>query len=153
MNKNLTTSQKDYALFLPATSGFYSSFVGYQRKRFPYVPDNRIPSNFQNNIESLNYLNAQKGAFTYKWCLYSAGHADLDTTKIVPKEDMVRNRDRENTWLLGDSGGFQIGKGVARRLEGSKLPGCYEKTQTSIKLDGYSNGLWYVLGYSSMGCT
>ena len=25
---------------------------------------------------------------------------------------MVRNRDRANTWLLGDSGGFQIGKGV-----------------------------------------
>ena len=25
---------------------------------------------------------------------------------------MIRNRDRENTWLLGDPGGFQIGKGV-----------------------------------------
>jgi hypothetical protein len=35
---------------------------------------------------------------------------------------MVRNRDRENTWLLGDSGGFQIGKGV---WEGDwKDPNC-----------------------------
>ena len=25
---------------------------------------------------------------------------------------MIRDRDRENSWLLGDSGGFQIGKGV-----------------------------------------
>ncbi len=126
MNKDLTTAQQDYAHFLPALSGFYATYVGKQRfpdpVDGPYVPDNRIPSNFQNNVESLNYLNAQEGAFTYKWCLYSAGHADLDTTKIVPKEDMVRNRDRENTWLLGDSGGFQIGKGV---WEGDwKDPNC-----------------------------
>jgi hypothetical protein len=35
---------------------------------------------------------------------------------------MIRNRDRENTWALGDSGGFQIGKGV---WEGDwKDPNC-----------------------------
>ena len=126
MNKDLTATQNDYAHFLPALSGFYATYVGKQRfpdpVTGPYVPDNRIPNNFQHGIESLNYLNAQEGAFTYKWTLYSAGHADLDTTKIVPKEDMVRNRDRENTWLLGDSGGFQIGKGV---WEGDwKDPNC-----------------------------
>ena len=44
--------------------------------------------------------------------MYSAGHADLDVNKFAPKEDMVRNRDRQNTWLLGDPGGFPIGKGV-----------------------------------------
>jgi hypothetical protein len=116
MNKDLTESQNDYAHFLPALSGFYATYVGKQRfpdpVTGPYVPANRIPANFANGIESLNYLNAKEGAFTYKWTLYSAGHADLDTTKVVPKEDMVRNRDRDNTWLLGDSGGFQIGKGV-----------------------------------------
>ena len=126
MNKDLTASQNDYAHFLPALSGFYATYVGKQRYpdpvKGPYVPDSRIPNNFQNGVESLNYLNAKEGAFTYKWTLYSAGHADLDTTKHVPKEDMVRNRDRENTWLLGDSGGFQIGKGV---WEGDwKDPNC-----------------------------
>jgi hypothetical protein len=126
MNKDLTESQNDYAHFLPALSGFYATYVGKQRfpdpVTGPYVPANRIPANFANGIESLNYLNAKEGAFTYKWTLYSAGHADLDTTKIVPKEDMIRNRDRENTWLLGDSGGFQIGKGV---WEGDwKDPNC-----------------------------
>ena len=126
MKKDLTAEQNDYAHFLPALSGFYATYVGKQRHpdpvKGPYVPDDRIPNNFQNGIESLNYLNAQEGAFTYKWTLYSAGHADLDTTKIVPKEDMVRNRDRDNTWLLGDSGGFQIGKGV---WEGDwKDPNC-----------------------------
>ena len=126
MNKDLTATQNDYAHFLPALSGFYATYVGKQRHldpvKGPYIEDARIPANFQNGVESLNYLNAQEGAFTYKWTLYSAGHADLDTTKIVPKEDMVRNRDRQNTWLLGDSGGFQIGKGV---WEGDwKDPNC-----------------------------
>ena len=111
MNRDLTAKQNDYAVFLPALSGFYATYVGKQRHD-EYVAKDRIPSNFVNGVESLNYLNAQEGAFTYKWTLYSAGHADLDTTKFVPKEDMVRDRDRENTWLLGDSGGFQIGKGV-----------------------------------------
>ena len=126
MNKDLTATQNDYAHFLPALSGFYATYVGKQRfpdpVKGPYVEVARIPANFQNGVESLNYLNAQEGAFTYKWTLYSAGHADLDTNKIVPKEDMVRNRDRQNTWLLGDSGGFQIGKGV---WEGDwKDPNC-----------------------------
>ena len=121
MNKNLTAAQNDYAHFLPALSGFYATYVGKQRYD-EYVDKARIPSNFANGVETLNYLNKNEGAFQYKWTLYSAGHADLDTTKHVPKEDMVRNRDRENTWLLGDSGGFQIGKGV---WEGDwKDPNC-----------------------------
>ena len=126
MNKDLTTAQNDYAHFLPALSGFYATYIGKQRYPDPvkglYVEDARIPSNFNNGMESLNYLNKTEGQFQYKWTLYSAGHAELDTNKHSPKEDMVRNRDRENTWLLGDSGGFQIGKGV---WEGDwKDPNC-----------------------------
>jgi hypothetical protein len=126
MNKDLTAAQSDYAHFLPALSGFYATYVGKQRHpdpvKGPYIEAARIPANFANGVESLNYLNAQEGAFTYKWTLYSAGHADLDINKHAPKEDMVRNRDRQNTWLLGDSGGFQIGKGV---WEGDwKDPNC-----------------------------
>ena len=126
MNKDLTATQNDYAHFLPALSGFYATYVGKQRfpdpVKGPYIEDDRIPANWNSGVESLNYLNSKEGAFTYKWTLYSAGHADLDTAKIVPKEDMVRNRDRANTWLLGDSGGFQIGKGV---WEGDwKDPNC-----------------------------
>lgn len=121
MNRDLTEEQTDFARFLPALSGFYATYVGKQRFD-EYVDKSRIPSNFHHGVESLNYLNADQGQFTYKWSLYSAGHADLDTTKTVPKEDMIRNRDRDNTWLLGDSGGFQIGKGV---WEGDwKDPNC-----------------------------
>jgi|TARA_B110000908_G_scaffold8824_1_gene10912 hypothetical protein len=112
MNKNLTTSQKDYALFLPATSGFYSSFIGYQRKRFPYVDPARIPQNFTNGVEGLNFLDPKSPLFHYKWALYSAGHANLDLNKQDDREEMFRTRPRNgDSWVLGDSGGFQIGKG------------------------------------------
>ena len=121
MKQNLTAEQKDYAIFLPALSGFYATYVGKQRYD-EYVDISRIPSNFANGVESLNYLNADQGQFQYKWTLYSAGHAELDVNKHSPKEDMIRNRDRANTWALGDSGGFQIGKGV---WEGDwKDPNC-----------------------------
>ena len=111
MNRNLTATQSDYAVFLPATSGFYSTFIGKQRYS-NYVDPARIPASFKAGIESLNYLEPEKGEFYYKWCLYSAGHANLDLDKFDESEDMFRNRDRSTSWVLGDSGGFQIGKGV-----------------------------------------
>lgn len=111
MNRNLTATQSDYAVFLPATSGFYSTFVGKQRYG-NYVEPSRIPASFKAGIEGLNYLEPEKGEFYYRWCLYSAGHANLDLTKFDESEDMFRNRDRSTSWVLGDSGGFQIGKGV-----------------------------------------
>ena len=111
MNKNLTATQNDYAYFLPATSGFYSTFIGKQRYG-NYVDPARIPPSLTNGVESLNYLNPDKGAFYFDHCLYSAGHANLDLTKPDETEDMFRNRDRSTSWVLGDSGGFQIGKGV-----------------------------------------
>ena len=118
MNTDLTTEQKDYAIFLPALSGFYATFVGKQRRE-EYVENSRIP---YPSMESINWLNKKDGLFNYHWTLYSAGHAELDINKDAPKELMIRERDRENSWLLGDSGGFQIGKGV---WEGDwKDPNC-----------------------------
>ena len=111
MNSNLTAQQKDYAVFLPAVSGFYATFIGKQQSS-EYVDKARVPKNFTHGVESLNFLNPNEGQFQYKWCLYSAGHADLDITRDSPKEDMFRKRDRTSSWALGDSGGFQIGKGV-----------------------------------------
>lgn len=119
---NLTSKQKDYAVFLPALSGFYATYVGKQRHDPTYVDPVRIPSDFETGIEGLNWLNPDAAYFPYHWALYSAGHAELDVNKHSPKEDMVRNRDRSRSFILGDSGGFQIGKGV---WEGDwKNPNC-----------------------------
>ena len=109
---NLTAKQNDYAVFLPAISGFYATFVGKQRDPVngPYVDPARMPAGMQ-DMEMMNWLNPQKGMFPYKWSLYSGGHANLDLNKQDWSEDMVRNRD-PNSVILGDSGGFQIAKGL-----------------------------------------
>lgn len=105
---DLKTNQEDYAYFLPALSGFYATYIGKQRFS-NYVDPARIPAGL-GSVESLNFLNSQQGKFHYPWCLYSAGHANLEIGQD-PKEDMVRTRS-EDSFILGDSGGFQIGKGV-----------------------------------------
>ena len=106
---DFTANQNDYAVFLPAISSFYANYVGRQRTE-NYIDAARMPAGIP-DMEQLNWLNPQKGLFPYRYSLYSAGHADLDLTKFVAKEDMVRNRD-PNTIMLADSGGFQIAKGV-----------------------------------------
>ena len=106
---DLTAKQHDYAVFLPAISSFYGAYVGRQRTA-EYVEKSRMPQGIP-DMEQLNWLSPQKGLFPYKWSLYSAGHAELDLAKVSPKEDMVRNRD-PNSFMIADSGGFQIAKGV-----------------------------------------
>ena len=110
---NLTPLQKDYAVYLPAISSFYSTYVAKQRLE-EFVPKNRIPSGFDRGIEGMNFLNPEQGYFTYKYGLYSAGHAQLDLNKSLTQESMIQQRDRGNTMILGDSGGYQIGKGVLK---------------------------------------
>jgi hypothetical protein len=107
--QDLTARQSDYAVFLPAISSFYATYVGKQRYE-QFVEKTRMPPGLP-DMEMMNWLNAQKGLFPYRWSLYSAGHADLDLTRFNAKEDMVRARDA-NTVMLADSGGFQIAKGV-----------------------------------------
>ena len=81
---NLTTEQKDYAIFLPAISSFYATFVGKQRYE-EYIPKTRIPSNMNGLVETGNWLEPASGIWQYKWGLHSAGHASLDIGDI-PKE-------------------------------------------------------------------
>lgn len=110
---NLTQKQKDYAVFLPAISSFYAGYIGKERfpatEKIKHVGD-RLPKGLP-NMESMNWLNSKESLFPYRYSLYSAGHANMDLSVIVPKEDMVRNREAD-TIMLADSGGFQIAKGV-----------------------------------------
>ena len=49
---NLTAKQNDYAVFLPAISGFYATFIGKQRNE-PYVDPARLPQGIT-DMEQLN---------------------------------------------------------------------------------------------------
>ena len=140
MQDDLTSKQNDYAVFLPAISGFYATFIGKQRVNNDYVDPARMPAALQ-DMEELNWLNSSKALFPYKWSLYSGGHANLDLTKDDASEDMVRKRE-PGTLMLGDSGGFQIAKGL---WEGdwkanSGCPRAQGKREAVLKwLDGISD--------------
>ena len=119
---NLSLKQDpEWALFLPAVSSFYIAGLGKQRKGEPYFDQARIPAGFKGDVEKLNFLNSKEGLYYYKWGLYSAGHANLDTTVNDNNESIIRERE-QGTFMLGDSGGFQILKG--QWPADWKDPGC-----------------------------
>lgn len=109
---DLAVTNRDYAVFLPSISTFYQGFVSKQQQG-EFVPNSRIPKLFENGIEGLNFLNKEQGYFYYPWALYSAGHAQLDVARSKTAESMIHNR-RPGTFILGDSGGYQVGTGVIK---------------------------------------
>ena len=136
---NLSSQQKsDWALFLPAVSSFYIAGLGKQRKGEEYFEQARIPAAFNGDVEKLNFLNSKEGLYTYKWGLYSAGHANLDTTEDDPSESIIRERE-EGTFMLGDSGGFQILKGQwPADWKDPNCPKAMEKRKAVLKwMDTY----------------
>jgi hypothetical protein len=151
---DLTSKNHDYAVFTPALSTFYSNYVSKQQQLGNYVPSSRIPKKFENGVEGLNFLNPEAGYFTYKYALYSAGHAQLDMNKAPAQEGMVHGRDPDSI-LLGDSGGFQISKGVWQgnwiepegnckatdKIRGTVLNWLEHTADYSMVLDIPTNGL------------
>jgi len=111
---NLTELQNDYAVFLPALSTFYVNVTGKTYHSAgtnqPSVLPERIPEVLGRDAQGLDYLKPN-ALWHYKWSLHSAGHSSLDIDKDLPRERMYRERDRNTSFMLGDSGGFQIGKG------------------------------------------
>jgi len=106
MTIDLSKANKDYAVFLPSISGFYVDTIAN--------PSTRVPKGFELGKEGLDFLKPDNNYFKYKWGLYSAGHAQLDTAKADIEEPMIQKRDRKNSFILGDSGGFQIITGVLK---------------------------------------
>ena len=104
-----------WAIYLPALSGFYTDTLGkIHNKPDYYMPEGRLPKGFEYGAEGLNFLKKDDSYFYYKWCLYSAGHAERNLSKCDKSEPMVHSRDRKNTVLIGDSGGYQVAKGVIK---------------------------------------
>lgn len=112
MNKqNFTQRQIDnnWAIYLPAASGSHTNVIGKNR----YTPghySSRMTGLIKDPAE-LDWTDSTHGRFQYRWTLYSAGHANLDLSNDSPGEMMFRKRE-PGSFLLGDSGGFQIFKGL-----------------------------------------
>jgi len=108
---------KEWATFLPAISGFYTTLLGSFEADPNYADHNRpngLPVGLEHGWQGLDFLKDENTYFHYDNALYSAGHAALDLEKSKQREGMVANRDKNKTTLVGDSGGFQIGKGVIK---------------------------------------
>lgn len=107
---DLGKTQSDYAVYLPAISSFYTKQL---QKCLDNPEEWRTIEGFEKGLAGLDFLK-QDSYFHYPFGLYSAGHAHLDTEKSDRDEAMIQNRDRNNTMILGDSGGFQIATGVLK---------------------------------------
>lgn len=108
---NLTEKHEKggYAVYLPAISGFFIQQLAKMDEDNEYFGPNRLGPTFDKGHEGLDFLR-DDSYYHYKWGLYSAGHAKLDIEKSKKYECMVQNRRRDNTVIVGDSGGFQIAK-------------------------------------------
>lgn len=94
---------KKNATFLPSISNMYVATLANDNV-------NRIikclGSTIEEIKESLNHLKST-GIFFYPYALYSAGHAK----EYAEDKCMITKRDK-NTFILGDSGGYQFGTGA-----------------------------------------
>lgn len=103
--------ENGYAVFLPALSTFYIRQLSRLDREPDFHGKDRLPVTFDRGHQGMDYLR-KDGYFHYKWSLYSAGHAQLDLTKAQKDEALIHNRGSHTT-LIGDSGGFQVTKGVS----------------------------------------
>lgn len=87
------------AIYLPAINKNFAEFArgGTFARELPWTAD------------KLNFLNrANADFFHYPYALYSAGQAERAEKRTVIKPCIVADRDRADTIIVGDSGGFQV---------------------------------------------
>ena len=111
MTEDLGKKHQDWAVYLPAISGFY---VTQLQKMDANPSEWRCPEGFEKGTQGMNFLDPENSYYHYPWGLYSGGHAHLDPVKSDEREPMVQGRDRSKTMILGDSGGFQLATGVIK---------------------------------------
>ena len=90
-----------FAVYLPSIQKNYAKAVIKSDDKSRTMPNNVT-------MRSLNFLNPKNKLWHYKYALYSAGQFRIGETQ----SDMVTLRNPKETVILGDSGGFQIGKGT-----------------------------------------
>ncbi len=109
----------DRAKFLPS---IHSTFVKSLSKTVDEIRPGFSPT-VLHTMDKLNFLDQRNGFFYYPWALYSAGHAELDLVKAKDPNDTkyegmiynrVRKRDGGNTFLMVDSGGYQVVTGALK---------------------------------------
>lgn len=109
-----------FAIYLPSIQ------KGYAQSVYKSAPVGReLPRDLK--YRHLNFLNPKNSLWHYKYALYSVGQFKVGEHSA----DIVTNRNKERTLVLGDSGGFQIGKGTFQGF--SDLKNCRNADETCEK--------------------
>jgi hypothetical protein len=104
----------NWSTYLPALGPFFERGIGKVLLDPASIPPDRMPAGFENGIKGIDPLDRKNGYFTYEYALYSAGHSEWNLNKAHNVEPFIQNRDRKNTTLVGDSGGFQVAKNTMK---------------------------------------
>jgi len=105
MTENLTEQYKGYAVYLPSLQANYANYATKANNETTRAK--KIPKNF--DTRWLNFLDTNSKLWHCGYTLYSCGQFD---NKQIRTRDIIAERDRENSIVIGDSGGFQLGTGA-----------------------------------------
>lgn len=99
----MLSKKSDHAVYLPAISAGYAK-IGHS---------SHLKGRFGFTESDLNFLDPRSDLFHYPYALYSAGQA-AKTDGAASQTNIVSDRDRTSTTVIGDSGGFQIQEGTIK---------------------------------------
>lgn len=94
------SDQLSYAKFTPAIQSPYAQFTQKAAEDVRQMPGGLVPAD-------LDFLSRNSNLFHFPAALYSVGQFTYNEM-ANPKPCMVLNRNRDETFILGDSGGFQV---------------------------------------------
>jgi hypothetical protein len=106
---DLTPRYDQFAVYLPALQTQFARAVGKRGEK-----DRQMPTGI--SMRDLDFLNPNSKLWHYAYSLYSVGQFGVGEHK----GDAVINRDKAKTLVLGDSGGYQIGKGTLKGFKALK---------------------------------
>jgi hypothetical protein len=109
--EDLTAQYKDQAVYLPSLQQPYAAFPFRDPST---VRDGILPNGFA--LKDLDFLNPASNLWHCKYALYSAGQFDRAQIRTP---DMITERSAD-TVIVGDSGGYQIGTGKLKAVNGWK---------------------------------
>lgn len=109
--EDLTKRYRDnrYAIYVPSLQ---SGYAQYATRRNKDVRDGDLPSSFR--VRDLDFLDSKSQLWSCAYALYSSGQFDKAQLRNA---DIIRDRKRGQSVVIGDSGGFQLGSGAIRNKE------------------------------------
>lgn len=112
--EDLTKRYRDnrYAIYVPSLQSGYAQYATRNNKD---VRGGDLPSSFR--VRDLDFLDPSSQLWSCAYTLYSSGQFDKAQLRNA---DMIRDRKRGQSVVIGDSGGFQLGTGVIKNRDEQK---------------------------------